>query len=162
VTRVERLTFDQRPDVTRCVGDVRGYVGLWRASVLAARAAFSRVSAPLPVYEQPLLGGASLLRGYEFGYRTGDAVSALSAEVRVPLTSPLNVGKLGVKAFVDTAAVAPYGTPLDAQRFDRAVGAGVFLTAPVFTVGLDVAWPSERIGSASRAPRWHFGLGVTF
>jgi hypothetical protein len=162
VTSLERLAFDERPDVTRWVADARGYVGLWRATVLATRAAISRVSAPLPVYEQPLLGGASILRGYEFGYRTGDAVTAVSAEVRVPLTSPLNVGKLGVKAFVDAAAAAPYGTPLADQRFDRAIGAGVFLTAPVFRLGLDVAWPSQRSGDASRGPRWHFGLGVTF
>jgi outer membrane protein assembly factor BamA len=162
VTSLERLAFNERPDVTRWVADARGYIGLWRSSVLAMRAAISRVTGPLPTFEQPLLGGASMLRGYEFGYRTGDAAAAVSAEMRVPLTSPLNVGKLGVKAFIDTAAAAPYGTPLKDQRFDRAIGAGLFLTAPVFRLGLDVAWPSERFGSSSRAPRWHFGLGVTF
>jgi outer membrane protein assembly factor BamA len=162
VTGLERLAFAARPDVTRWSTDARGYLGLWRSAVVTARAALSRVNAPLPAYEQPLLGGASLLRGYEFGYRTGDALTALSAEVRVPLTSPLNVGKFGVKAFIDTAAAAPYGQPLSDQRFDRAIGGGVFVTAPVFRLDLDLAWPSERFGDSSRAPRWHFGLGVTF
>jgi outer membrane protein assembly factor BamA len=162
VARAERLSFDARPDVTRWIADARGYVGLWRSTVLATRAAVSRVSQPLPAYEQPLLGGASMLRGYEFGYRTGDEATTVSAEIRVPLTSPVNVGKLGVKVFVDAATAAPQGTPLDSQRFDRAIGGGVFFTAPVFRIGLDVAWPSERFGDTSRAPRWHFGLGVAF
>jgi hemolysin activation/secretion protein len=160
--RVERLAFDARPDVTRWAADARGYVGLWRSAVVAVRAAVSRVSQPLPLYEQPLIGGASMLRGYEFGYRTGDEATAVSAELRIPLTSPVNVGRLGVKAFVDAATAASHGTPLDDQRFDRAIGGGVFFTAPVFRMGLDVAWPSDRFGSPSRAPRWHFGLGVAF
>jgi outer membrane protein assembly factor BamA len=162
VGRVERLSFDAHPDVTRWAADARGYVGLWRSAVVAARAAVSRVTQPLPVYEQPLIGGASMLRGYEFGYRTGDEATAVSAELRIPLTSPVNVGKLGVKAFVDAATAAPHGTQLGNQRFDHAIGGGVFFTAPVFRMGLDVAWPSERFGSTSRAPRWHFGLGVAF
>jgi outer membrane protein assembly factor BamA len=132
VARAERLSFDARPDVTRWVADARGYVGLWRSTVLATRAAVSRVSQPLPPYEQPLLGGASMLRGYEFGYRTGDEATTVSAELRIPLTSPVNVGKLGVKAFIDAATAAPDGTPLGDQRFDRAIGGGVFFTAPVF------------------------------
>jgi hemolysin activation/secretion protein len=117
----------------------------------------SQSSETLPPYEQALLGGTSLLRGYEFGYRAGDNLAAMSAEVRVPITSPMNLSRLGVKAFVDWGTVYPHGSKLKDQTFDRGIGGGVFLTATVIRMGLDVAWPRGG-GSA----RWHFGLGVTF
>jgi outer membrane protein assembly factor BamA len=99
------------------------------------------------------------LRGYEFGYRAGDQLSALSAEVRVPLTSPLLVAKLGVKGFIDAGTIYPAGAKLSDQRFDRGAGGGVFMSWAVLRMGLDVAWP---ISTDSRKPRWHFSLGLTF
>ena len=161
VTGVERLSFDAAANVTRWTGDFRGYVGLFGSSVVAVRATLSRVSAALPIYEHALLGGSSILRGYHLGYRSGDNLTAVSAELRVPFTSPLNVGRLGVSAFVDAASVAADGVRLSDQRFDRGIGAGVFFTAPAVRVGLDVAWP-RRAPNTSRTPRVHFGLGVTF
>ena len=137
---------------------MRGYVGLIGSSVLALRAATVRASDPLPAYEQALLGGTSMLRGYEFGYRAGDNLAALSAEVRVPITSPLHIGRFGVKAFVDAGTVFVAGEKLCDQHFDRGIGGGVFVTATVFRAGLDVAWPQR----GDNKPRWHFGLGVTF
>jgi outer membrane protein assembly factor BamA len=151
------LRFDQHPHATRATADVRGYLGLIRSSVLAVRLTTSQSSETLPPYEQALLGGTSLLRGYEFGYRAGDNLAAMSAEVRVPITSPMNLSRLGVKAFVDWGTVYPHGSKLKDQTFDRGIGGGVFLTATVIRMGLDVAWPRGG-GSA----RWHFGLGVTF
>jgi outer membrane protein assembly factor BamA len=160
VSGVERLSFELSDAVTRWTGDFRGYVGLFGSSVLALRTTLTRVNTALPLYEQPLLGG-SLLRGFDLGYRSGDDLTAVSAEVRVPLTSPLNVGRLGVVGFIDAAAVAAHGVALSDQRFDRGIGAGVFFTAPAVRVGLDLAWP--RGGpDTSRSPRLHFGLGVTF
>jgi outer membrane protein assembly factor BamA len=161
VTGIERLAFGDRPDVTRWSGDARGYIGLFGGSVVALRAVASRVDAPLPLYEQPLLGGTALLRGYDVGYRGGDNLTAVSAELRVPLTSPLNIGRLGVIGFIDAGTVGADGVPLSQQRFDRGIGGGVFFTAPAVRVGLDVAW---RRGGAntSGTPRVHFGLGVTF
>ena len=161
VTGVERLSFDDRTNVTRWNGDFRGYVGLFGSSVVAVRATLSRVNTALPIYEQTLLGGTSVLRGYDLGYRSGDNLTAASAELRVPFTSPLNVGRLGVTAFIDAASVAADGVPLSAQRFDRGIGAGVFFTAPAVRIGLDVAWP-RGAPNTSRTPRVHFGLGVTF
>ena len=158
---VERLAFDQSADVTRWNGDFRGYVGLFGSAVVALRATAARVSGPLPVYEQPLLGGAALLRGYDLGYRSGDNLTAFSAELRVPLTSPLNVGRLGVIGFIDGGSAAPHGVPLSDQRFDRGIGGGVFFTAPAVRVGLDVAWRRGGLNT-SGTPRFHFGLGVTF
>ena len=154
----EHLNFGAHADAHRRSTDLRAYVGLVKSSVLALRVMNSQASAPLPPYEQALLGGASLLRGYRFGYRVGDNLAALSAELRVPLTSPLNIGRLGVKAFVDYGAAYAHGAKLADQQFDRGIGGGVFMTLPALRLGLDVAWPNET----DRKPRWHFGLGVSF
>ena len=156
---VEQLRFDRGPSTARVSTDVRGYVGLFGSNVLALRAANTRATNPLPPFEQSLLGGTSTLRGYDFGYRAGDNLSALSAELRVPLTSPLVLGRLGVKAFVDAGTVYPSGASLADQRFDRGVGGGVFMSWAVIRLGLDVAWP---VSTDSRKPRWHFGMGVVF
>lgn len=159
VAGVEQLRFEGDRQVARWSSDVRGYVGLIRSSVLALRATTVRASDPLPEYEQPLLGGTAMLRGYEVGYRAGDNLAAMSAEVRVPITSPLHIGRFGVKAFMDVGAVFPSGEKLSDQQFDQGIGGGVFVTATVFRAGLDVAWPQR---GADRSPRWHFGLGVSF
>jgi outer membrane protein assembly factor BamA len=156
---VERLQFGGGNDVVRVSTDVAGYVGLFGSSVLAVRAANIRTDRPVPPFEQSLLGGAASLRGYEFGYRAGDNLAVVSAEVRVPLTSPIVLGKLGVKAFVDAGTVYPHGARLSDQHFDRGVGGGVFMSWAVLRMGLDVAWP---VSTDSRKPRWHFGMGVSF
>lgn len=156
VVRGEQLRFDGGSPVARWTTDTRGYLGLYRSAVLALRAHTIQASAPLPRYEQALLGGTPTMRGFDFGYRTGDNLALLSAEVRVPFTSPLSFGRLGVRAFVDAGTVYAAGTPLDGRRFDRGAGAGVFFTAPFVHMALDVAWP--RAGSA----HVHGSLGVTF
>jgi outer membrane protein assembly factor BamA len=158
VAGLEQLRFEHSPHVRRWTTDARGYVGLIGPSVLAVRAVASQASDALPGYEQALLGGTDSLRGYDFGYRAGDNLTAFSAEVRVPLTSPVRVGRFGVKGFVDTGTVYLSGQKLSDQRFDRGIGGGVFFTATVVRAGLDVAWAND----GSHSPRWHFGLGVTF
>jgi outer membrane protein assembly factor BamA len=155
-TGIEQLRFEDGPQTSRWTTDVRGYVGLYRSAVLAVRAITIQSSDPLPPFEQALLGGTSILRGYRFGYAAGDNLAAASVEIRLPLTSPLNIGRFGVKAFVDSGTVYPSGAKLSGNRFDRGIGGGVFFTATVIRAGLDVAWPE------SGKPRWHFGLGVTF
>ena len=158
VAGLEQLRFEHLPHVRRWTADARGYVGLIGPSVLALRAVTSQTSESVPSYEQALLGGTETLRGYDFGYRAGDNLAAFSAEVRVPLTSPLHVGRFGVKGFVDTGTVYASAQKLSDQHFDRGIGGGVFFTATVVRAGLDVAWPND----GSNKPRWHFGLGVTF
>lgn len=158
VAAIEQLRFDGAPAVRRHL-DARGYIGVFRSAVLAVRAAGINASDPLPPYEQALLGGISTLRGYDFGARAGDNLAALSAELSVPLTSPLSVGRFGLKGFIDAGTVYAAGATLADQPFDRGAGVGVFITWAVIRMGLDVAWP---IGAPSRRPNWHFGLGVTF
>jgi outer membrane protein assembly factor BamA len=156
---VEQLRFDGGQHAARWTTDLRGYVGVFGSTVVALRAATSTAGRTLPAYEQALLGGTSTLRGYEFGYRAGDNLAMMSAEVRVPLTSPLIMAKLGIKGFLDVGTVYPHGASLADQVFDRGAGAGVFLSWAIVRMGLDLAWP---VGGPTRNPRWHFGLGVTF
>ena len=123
--------------------------------MLALRAVTSQPKGSVP---SAGVAGGTDQRGYDFGYRAGDKLAAFSAEVRVPLTSPVRVGRFGVKGFVDTGTVYGSAQKLSDQHFDRGIGGGVFFTATVVRAGLDVAWPTD----GSTQPRWHFDLGVTF
>ena len=130
---------------------------MFRQTVLAIRALSVLSNAQLPPYEHSLLGGAANLRGYDAGFKANDNLAALSAELRMPMTSPLSVGRFGVKVFVDAGTAYPVGQKLkDQKKFDRGVGAGAYLHLTVLSVALDVA--RSREGNT----RFHFGLGVTF
>ena len=152
--RPEGLRLPSRATVVTT--DVRGYVGIGGSAVLALRARASRASAALPASEQSLLGGSESLRGYRAGHRAGDSLAALSAEARLPLTSPLNYGRFGVKALIDAGTTWDAGERLASQRFDRGIGGGVYFGATAVTGNLDVAWPRQG------KPRVHVGFGVTF
>jgi outer membrane protein assembly factor BamA len=155
-TRVgwERLFFGD--SAGRWTTDARGYVGVGGSLVLALRAQMINADAGLPLAEQSLLGGSGSVRGYRSGHRAGDNLFATSAELRLPLNSPLTFGRVGVKAFVDAGTVWNSGTRFQDQAFDRGIGGGVYLGGGPFIIDLDVAKP--RDGS----PRAHFGMGVTF
>lgn len=153
---IERLTFDAGR-ASRRTADVSGYLGLPGQSVLALRARSVTATAPLPVYEKSLLGGASTVRGYEVGYRAGDNAASLSAELRLPVTSPMSVGRFGVKAFVDAGTAYPHGVKLGDQRLDLGYGGGAYLHLTIISLSLDVAR-----GHETGKCRWHFGMGVTF
>lgn len=151
----DRLLFDAGR-ANRQTADVQGYVGLFGQTVLALRGLSVTADAHLPPYEQSLLGGAANLRGYDAGYKADDNLAAVSAELRIPLTSPLNIGRFGVKAFVDAGAAYPLGAKMADQNFERGIGGGVYLHLTVISMSLDVA------RSQAGTTRFHFGLGVTF
>lgn len=153
---VERLSFDAGK-ANRRTADLRGYVGLFGQSVLAVRAMSQTATAPLPNYEKGLLGGANSVRGYDAGYRAGDNMAAVSAELRLPLTTPLSVGRFGIKAFVDAGTAYAHGAKLSEQRLDTGYGGGAYLHLTILSLSLDVARAQE-----TGKFRWHFGLGVTF
>ena len=147
------MTGERSGSFSRTTTDLHGYVGVgW--NVLALRSVLIVPNVPPPPYEQALLGGASILRGYDFGYRAGDNLAAASAEMRVPLTSPLSIARIGIKAFADWGAVYPVGARLSDQQFDVGYGTGVFVTAALLTMSADMAW-SER-GDFN----FHFLLGL--
>jgi outer membrane protein assembly factor BamA len=152
----ERLNFEAGR-ANRKTADVRGYVGLFGQTVLAVRGLSVTADAPLPRYEHNLLGGSSNLRGYDAGFLANDNLAAVSAEVRIPITSPLSVGRFGVKAFVDAGTTYPFGESLKNQRLDhRGIGGGVYMHLTILSIAMDVA--RSRTGDT----RFHFGLGVTF
>jgi outer membrane protein assembly factor BamA len=160
----ERLGFTGGPEdprltatgAGRWLADARGYIGIGGSTVLALRGQLARADSPLPQAEQSLLGGGDSLRGYETGHRAGDNMAAVSAEVRVPINSPLSSGIFGVKGFIDAGTTWASGEQMSDQRFERGIGGGVYMGAAMFIMNLDVAWPEEG------KPRVHFGLGVSF
>jgi len=151
----ERMAFPGG-DAGRWLTDARGYIGVGGSAVLALRAQLSTSTDPLPAAEQALLGGGDSLRGYRAGHRAGDNLAAFSAEVRFPVNSPLNVGRFGVKTFIDTGATWASGTRLADAGFERGIGGGVYFGVAAIIVDLDVAWPERG------TPRAHIGLGVSF
>jgi hypothetical protein len=152
----EHLAFDARPSRGRTTLDARGYVGLVGTSVLAVRAMHGRADGPLPAYEQWMLGGPSSVRGFRTGSFVGDRVVAASAELRMPFSSPLRVGKTGVAIFYDRGAVWNDGQRLADAEWRRGYGAGVFAIATVFQFRLDVAH------GQGRGTRAHVSAGIRF
>jgi Omp85 superfamily domain/Surface antigen variable number repeat len=140
----------------RWLVDARGYVGIGGPAVFALRGQLARADGPLPAAEQPLLGGSDSLRGYRAGHRAGDSLAAVTAEVRYPLTSPIRVGRLGVKGFIDAGTTWASGERLADQRFERGIGGGVFFGASVFMLNFDLGWPEDG------KPRGHLGIGISF
>jgi hemolysin activation/secretion protein len=136
--------------------DARGYVGLIGQSVLAVRAVRQDADSPLPAFLQPLLGGMANLRGFAAGTFAGDTLVATSAELMVPLTSPLNAGKIGVSAFVDAGTVYDAGARLSDQTLKQGYGGSVWLSAAFLR--LNVAAAHGR-GSSTRV---HVGGNVSF
>lgn len=151
----ERLRFD-RGRTNRRTADMRGYLGLFGQTVLAVRGLSVTADSELPAYERNLLGGASNLRGFDAGFKANDNLAAMSAELRIPITSPLSVGRFGIKAFMDAGTAYAFGERFKDQQLDRAFGGGAYLHLTVLSVALDVA--KARGGDT----RFHFGLGVTF
>lgn len=151
----ERLGFEPAA-VNRTSLEARGHIGLVGQSIVVLRALREDSDRPLPPNFKQLLGGKSNLRGFEAGHAIGDTLVVGSTELRVPLTSPLNLGKIGVSAFVDAGTVYGKGARLGDQRFERGIGGSVWVAAAVLRLDLSVA---RGLGAGTRV---QFGAGVTF
>ncbi len=136
--------------------DARGFLGLFGQMVLAVRARYQGASAAVPAYAQPLLGGFGSIRGHRVGQWAGDKLAAASAELRVPLSSPLRLGKIGLRIFFDTGATYNVNERLGQTRFSQGAGAGVFFNLAFLTLQLDAA--HDLRGGA----RLHVATGVSF
>lgn len=143
-------------DAGHYVLDGRGYVGLFRQNVLAVRALRDAADRPLPPYFQPLLGGMANVRGFSAGTSAGDILVAYSAELIVPLTSPLSIGKIGLSAFADRGTVYNVGERLRDQTMKQGYGGGVWFSAAFLKVNVAVA---HGRGSSTRV---HVGANVSF
>jgi len=136
--------------------DGRGYIGLFGQNILALRAYKTDSDAALPPFLKPILGGYGNLRGFEPGTAIGDTLVSTSAEVIVPLTSPLSIGRLGVSAFVDAAAVYTKDATLAGQTWRQGIGGGVWFSAAFFRLNVDVA---HGRGADTHA---HVGATISF
>jgi outer membrane protein assembly factor BamA len=136
--------------------DGRGYLGVIGQAVLAGRVQRVDSDRPLPPYLQPELGGLSTLRGFRAGSEVGDTLVAMSAELILPLTSPLKIGKMGVSAFVDRGTVYDKGERFSDQALKEGYGGSVWFAATVFRLNIAVA---HGRGASTRV---HVGGNVTF
>jgi outer membrane protein assembly factor BamA len=136
--------------------DARGFKRLFGQNVIAVRAEYDSASAPLPDYEQWLLGGSSL-RGVRSGTYAGDQRFLWSAELRVPFSSPLSTGRLGFNVFMDGGATAPHGERIWDEPRHKSAGAGVFLTAAILQLNAEVSRSID-----GKSTRFRFGTGFTF
>src|SRR6185295_17680146 len=123
---VEELSFDAGTAV-RHTADFWGYVGLIKQPVLVLRSTFITSADPIPPYEQTLLGGRSMLRGFDAGFDANDNVVLYSTELRVPFTAPMSLGRLGFRVFSDWGAAYPAGQKLKDQVLHNGWGGGFFL-----------------------------------
>lgn len=137
--RWEHLAFDRAEPANRLRTDLRGYLGLIGQSILAVRALHVMSDVPLPLFERALMGGASTVRGSAFGFATGDNLAVGSIELRLPISSPMSPGRVGANVFADVGAAYDRGTALRDARYRWGYGAGLFLSATVFKLNLDVA-----------------------
>lgn len=145
-----------RGNANRTDLDGRGYLGLVGQAVLAGRVLREDSDRPLPPYLRPELGGLSNLRGFRAGSAVGDTLVAMSAEVVLPLTSPIKVGKLGVTAFLDRGTVYNKGERFSNQSLQDGYGGSVWFAAAFLRLNIAVA---HGRGSSTHV---HVGGNVTF
>jgi Omp85 superfamily domain len=143
--------------INRYTAEARGYVGVVRQAVLAARVQYASADRTLPDYERLLLGGASTLRGFNTGAFDGDRMFVSSAELRVPITSVLSGAKLGLTAFMDAGKAFNVGQSMKDAPWHQGAGGGVFLIATIVRLNLDVAR-----GFRDGDTRVHFSSGFSF
>jgi outer membrane protein assembly factor BamA len=143
--------FGNGEPIARSTMEGAGYLGLFGQTVLVIRVQRDGSNKPLPEYLQAVLGGIDNLRGFKAGTGVGDTLVAGSAELRIPLTSPLRLGKVGVSAFVDVGAVYRDPSRLSDQAMMKGVGGSVWLSVAVLRFSMAVA---QGVGASMRV---HFG-----
>jgi outer membrane protein assembly factor BamA len=136
--------------------DAQGFLGLWGQTVLALRARREDFNKAAPPYLRSLLGGWASLRGFEAGAFTGDTMVTGSAELLLPVSSPLSAGQLGVSIFADTGTAYDKGGRLADQPWQTGYGGSVWLSFTAFRMSLAVA---HGKGASTRV---HVGGGFVF
>jgi len=151
-----RLAFEQRETVNRTELEAHGYLGLFGQTILVASAKRQGADGSLPDYLKPLLGGPTTVRGFKTGADLGDSLVSGSLEMRIPLTSPLKLVKLGVSGFVDAGTAYDDGERFADQPLMRGVGGGVWVTAAFLRLNVAVA---HGLGASTRV---HVNGNVAF
>ena len=160
---MERLAFAAGAgSILRPRLDARAYRAAGGQAVLAARFFFAGASAPLPPYERALLGGSpaagGTLRGWPAAVEVGDRIAAASIELRLPITSVLSEGRVGLRFFYDTAAVYDAVRPIQDAVFRKGAGAGVFFLPPRFGIPVSIDVAHDFVGGV----RVHGSAGFGF
>ena len=145
--------------------EARGYVGLIRQNILVLRVLRDDSNVPLPPYLRPMLGGIDTVRGFKGGTAVGDTLAATTAEVIIPLTSPLSFAKVGVSVFTDAGAIYDKGARLADQEWRHGYGGSVWFAAAVARISVAVAHgvggPAGATGQSS-STRVQVGGTISF
>lgn len=149
--------FDEDEVRNLYTADLRGYKSFIGRSIIAAQGYYRGADGPLPAWEQPFLGGAQTVRGYDAGEFVGDNIALLSAELRLPITPPVPIGLVGLNFFFDSGTVYDYGTPLGKARFIQGYGGGIYFFVAFVGLQVDVAY-----GIESEEVHVHFSTGFRF
>lgn len=145
--RINRYTFD-----------ARGYLRPIGQPVLAGRIQYFSADADLPLHERWLVGGSTSLRGFRTGSFNGNKALVTSAELRIPITSVVSGGKVGVTIFADAAKVGDRATSLDDAEWNKSAGAGLFFIASIVRINVDVG---RQLRDGGRT-RLHLSSGFAF
>jgi outer membrane protein assembly factor BamA len=151
-----RFAFGNQAAVDRTDLETRVYLGLLGQTTLVVSAQRSAADGPLPNYLKAILGGQDNLRGFRAGTAVGDTLAAGSLEVRVPLTSALRLGKVGVSGFTDAGTTYDHGGRFEDQAVKQGFGASVWCAAAFLRVNVAVA---HGVGSSTRV---HASGNLTF
>jgi hemolysin activation/secretion protein len=153
---VNSFSPDGHHTVDKITYDARGFKRLFRQNVLALHLQYDTATAPLPQYEQPLLEGY-YIRSAQTGQHAGDKRLLWSGEVRIPISSPLSSGRIGLNVFYDAGTVAPFGESVLNQKAESGAGAGFWMIFTVVQLNFNVAHSFNGTGT-----RFNFGTGFSF
>ncbi len=144
--------------------------------VLAGRVKFGLVqpmqsTSQIPIQRRFFSGGANSVRGYKLDYLGprnasgdpigGDSVLELSLEARYPL--PFYNKKIGMVVFMDAGNVYLDARHIDPFNLKYSPGVGLRYLSPIGPVGVDVAFPVNRISyTQDRVYQIHFTIGYGF
>ncbi len=156
--------------------DARKYQAIGKSGfVLAGRVKFGVIqpvqnTTTIPISRLFFSGGANSVRGYRLDYLGprniagdpigGEAVLEASIEGRFPLPIYKNIG--GV-VFIDAGNVFLKIHNLDLGQLKYSPGFGLRYLSPIGAVGLDIAFPTNRINYRTDSPyQVHFTIGYGF
>jgi outer membrane protein assembly complex protein YaeT len=125
----------------------------------------------IPIQKRFFSGGANSVRGYKLDFLGprntrgdpigGDAVVEASIEGRLPL--PIYNKKFGAVVFMDAGNVYFKLRNLDLGQLKYSPGVGLRYLSPIGAIGVDVAFPVNRIDfSRDRPYQIHFTIGYGF
>jgi outer membrane protein assembly factor BamA len=147
---------------TRMLVDGSVFLDLGRPLLsVYARSAINEAGIPVYLYEH--LGGASTIRGHEFGVLYGENSALIRTDLRVPLNFR-ELSELGnpmilvdMSVFVDTGAAWDGGETLTSELFYSGAGLAMsFIVKEGWLLKFGYAWPMDPKG------RWFFDIGTMF